>query len=197
MILRLVDGFADFKIVIGLPMSELDVQPNEDVAAPSNFSSRARFLWRQLPYAVALVLAVAGVAYTNISHQPLLGYWEFLAIAVGVVCVITKWPELDGKQARLRLLWTQAAHWAAVLIAMNSMLVSRVQQLMPPPATSFCRFTCQSQLATGQRTIAQNAWMASNVSALPVPTNVPRSVPTVGMTTDGSDSGDDIGPEVP
>ena len=133
---RLVDGFADFEIVIGLPMSELDVQPNEDAAAPSNYSSRARFLWRQLPYAVALVLAVAGVAYTNISHQPLLGYWEFLALAVGVVCVITKWPELDGKQARLRLIWTQTAHWVAVLIAMNIMLVSRVQQLMPTPATS-------------------------------------------------------------
>ena len=43
--------------------------------------------------------------------------------------------KLEGKQARLRLIWTQAAHWAAVLIAMNIMLISRVQQLMPTPAT--------------------------------------------------------------
>ena len=117
-------------------MSELDVQRKEGAAAPSNHSRTANFLWRQLPYAVALVLAIAGVAYTNISHQPLLGYWEFLAVAVGVVCIITKWSELDGKKPRLRLMWTQAAHWAAVLIAMNIMLVSRVQQLMPTPATS-------------------------------------------------------------
>jgi hypothetical protein len=117
-------------------MSELDVQREEGAAAPSNYSRTTSFLWRQLPYAVALVLAIAGVAYTNISHQPLLGYWEFLAVAVGAVCIITKWSELDGKKARLRLMWTQAAHWAAVLIAMNIMLVSRVQQLMPTPATS-------------------------------------------------------------
>ena len=120
---------------MGLPMSELDVR-HDDPTPPSSSSGRSRFLWRQLPYAVALLLAVGGVGYTNVSHQPLLGYWEFLAIAVGVVCVITKWSELEGKQTRLRLIWTQAVHWVAVLAAMNIMLVSRVQQLMPVPATS-------------------------------------------------------------
>jgi hypothetical protein len=116
-------------------MNELDVQRNEGTAAPSNYSSRTNFLWRQLPYAVALVLAIAGVGYTNISHQPLLDYWVLLAAAIGFVCIITKWPELEGKQARFRLIWTQVVHWAAVLIAMNIMLISRVQQLMPTPAT--------------------------------------------------------------
>jgi hypothetical protein len=116
-------------------MNELDVQRNEGTATPSNYSGRTNFLWRQLPYTVGLVLAIAGVAYTNISHQPLLDYWVLLAAAIGVVCIITKWPQLEGKQARFRLIWTQAAHWAAVLIAMNIMLISRVQQLMPTPAT--------------------------------------------------------------
>ena len=116
-------------------MNELDLQRNEGTVAPSRYSGRTNFLWRQLPYAVGLVLAIAGVAYTNISHQPLLGYWVFLAAAFGFVCIITKWPELEGKQARLRLIWTQAAHWAAVLVAMNIMLHSRVQQLLPTPAT--------------------------------------------------------------
>jgi hypothetical protein len=82
------------------------------------------------------VLAIAGVAYTNASHQPLIRYWEFLALAIGVVCVINKWPEIDGKQARWRLVWTQALHWVAVLVTMNIMLVSGVQQLLPTPATS-------------------------------------------------------------
>jgi hypothetical protein len=133
--IRLADRLPRLEIVIGLPMNELDVQRNEGTAGPSNYSGRTNFLWRQLPYAVGLVLAIAGVAYTNISHQPLLGYWVFLAVAIGFVCIITKWPELEGKQARLRLIWTQAAHWAAVIIAMNIMLISRVQQLMPTPAT--------------------------------------------------------------
>ena len=33
-------------------------------------------------------------------------------------------------------MWTQALHWVAVLVAMNIMLLSGVQQLLPTPATS-------------------------------------------------------------
>jgi hypothetical protein len=33
-------------------------------------------------------------------------------------------------------MWTQALHWVAVLVAMNIMLISSVQQLLPTPATS-------------------------------------------------------------
>jgi hypothetical protein len=101
----------------------------------------AHFLWQQLPYVVALVLAIAGVAYTNVSHQPLVGYWEFLALSIGVVCVVTKWPEAESKEAQLRLIWTQALHWVAVLVTMNIMLVSGVQQLLPTPATGLVLLT--------------------------------------------------------
>jgi len=101
----------------------------------------AQFLWQQLPYVVALVLAIAGVAYTNVSHQPLVGYWEFLALAICIVCVVTKWPETQGKEARLRLIWTQALHWVAVLVTMNIILVSGVQQLLPTPATGLVLLT--------------------------------------------------------
>lgn len=116
-------------------MNDVDAQTGSVEHRPSH-SKMAHFLWQQLPYAIALVLAIAGVAYTNVSHQPLIGYWEFLALAIGVVCVVTKWPELDGKQAKLRLIWTQALHWVAVLVTMNIMLMSGVQQLLPTPATS-------------------------------------------------------------
>ncbi|MDH2352560.1 hypothetical protein QCM80_18150 [Bradyrhizobium sp. SSUT112] len=90
---------------------------------------------------MALVLAIAGVAYTNVSHQPLVGYWEFLALAICIVCVVTKWPETQGKEARLRLIWTQALHWVAVLVTMNIILVSGVQQLLPTPATGLVLLT--------------------------------------------------------
>ncbi len=116
-------------------MNEIDAQRNEGTEPPQSQSGMAHFLWQQLPYVVALVLAIAGVAYTNVSHQPLVGYWEFLALAIGVVCVVTKWPETQGKEAQLRLIWTQALHWVAVLVTMNIILVSGVQQLLPTPAT--------------------------------------------------------------
>jgi hypothetical protein len=49
----------------------------------------ARFWLRELPYVGVLVLTIFGVAYTSVSHQPLIGYWQFLAVAVGLVCVTT------------------------------------------------------------------------------------------------------------
>jgi hypothetical protein len=120
-------------------MSETNPQQSEGVSTTG--SGRVGFPWHWLPFVVALVLAIAGVAYTNVSHQPLVGYWEFLALAIAVVCVVTRWPELDSKQAQFRLIWTQALHWVAVLVTMNIMLVSGVQQLLPTPATSLVLLT--------------------------------------------------------
>lgn len=122
-------------------MSEIGTERNGGMEPSPAHSAMTRFLWQQLPYIIALVLAVAGAAYTNASHQPLIGYWEFLALAIGVVCVINKWPELDGKEARWRLIWTRALHWVAVLVAMDIMLMSGVQQLLPTPATSLVLLT--------------------------------------------------------
>jgi hypothetical protein len=117
-------------------MSERDFHFDGAAASTTTTSGMTYFLWNQLPYVVALVFAIAGVAYTNASHQPLVGYWEFLALAIGVVCVISKWTEVDSKAARWQLVWTQALHWIAVLVTMNIMLVSGVQQLLPTPALS-------------------------------------------------------------
>jgi hypothetical protein len=123
-----------------MAMSDNDPRLNDDRPL-SIQSGTARFLWQQLPYFVALVLAIAGVAYTNISHQPLVGYWEFLTLAICVVCVITKWSGAGGREARFRLVWTQALHWAAVLVTMNIILVSTVQRVLPVPATSLVLLT--------------------------------------------------------
>jgi hypothetical protein len=104
-------------------------------------SRNADFLRRKLPYIVVLMLAVSGVAYTNVSHQPLVGYWEFLALATGVLCVVTEWANAENKQARFRLMWTQALHWVAILVTMNIVLLSGVQKMLPAPATSLVLLT--------------------------------------------------------
>jgi hypothetical protein len=122
-------------------MNESDTQQSERAEPPSTRQGMTHFLWQQVPYVVALVLAIVGVAYTNASRQPLVGYWEFLALAVGGVCVVTKWPDIEGKEAKLRLIWTQALHWIAVLVTMNIILLSGVQQLLPTPATSLVLLT--------------------------------------------------------
>jgi hypothetical protein len=115
-------------------MSEYDVSPDEGKDDRGFF--HRHFFRRQLPFLAILTLAIVGVAYTNFSHQPLVGYWEFLAVAMAVVCVVVEWSELDDRQARFRLIWTQALHWVAVLVTMNIMLLAGVQQLLPAQATS-------------------------------------------------------------
>jgi hypothetical protein len=116
-------------------MNEPNSPPCEIAKDHPDDSGGAGFLQKQLPYIAVLTLAISGVAYTNVSRQPLVGYWEFLALAMGVLCVVTEWAALDEKQARFRLIWTQALHWAAVLVTMNVMLLPGVQQLLPALAT--------------------------------------------------------------
>jgi hypothetical protein len=99
------------------------------------------FLRRKLPFVAVLTLAVVGVAYTNISQKPLVGYWEFLALATGVLCVFSEWENAEDRQARIRLMWTQALHWVAILVTMNILLLSAVQSMLPAPATSLVLLT--------------------------------------------------------
>src|SRR6476659_2396290 len=69
-------------------MSETQLTKNAD-----EMQLRSRYaglLQRKLPYIAVLTLAVSGVTYTNISHQPLVGYWEFLALATGVRPVLVQ-----------------------------------------------------------------------------------------------------------
>lgn len=115
-------------------MSDLDASPVQTASVDS--AGRGDFLRSQLPFLGILALAIIGVAYTNISHRPLVGYWEFLGIMTGLACVLTAWGEMDDRNARMRLIWTQVVHWAAVLVAMNILLLSGVQQLFPAMATS-------------------------------------------------------------
>jgi len=116
-----------------LPTQELELTKNGNDL--TGHSIKTAFLLRQFPYVLVLTLAIVGVAYTNVSHQPLVGYWEVLALAMGVVCIVTEWPKVHDRQARFRLMWMQALHWVAVLVTMNIMLLSGVQQLLPSPAT--------------------------------------------------------------
>ncbi len=119
-------------------MTEPELMHNSDDAARRPDAS---LLQRKLPYIVVLVLAVSGVAYSTISNQPLAGYWEFLALAAGVLCVMTQWSNVEGKDARIQLMWMQALHWAAILITMNIVLFSGVRQMLPGPATSLVLLT--------------------------------------------------------
>jgi hypothetical protein len=110
------------------PVAETELPP-----AREPFISTAT-LMRNLPYMVALALAIFGVAYSNFSGHTINGYWEFLAIAIGIACVITAWPNAPDRQSRFKLIWTQAAHWITILVAMNLLLLQGFQLVLPVQA---------------------------------------------------------------
>jgi hypothetical protein len=99
------------------------------------------FLLRELPYVAVLILTLFGVAYASFSRQSMVGYWEFLAPVIGLLCVVIAWPRAPDRAARLRLVWTQALHWLAFLVAMNLLLLSGVSIMLSADATGLTILT--------------------------------------------------------
>ncbi len=122
-------------------------QPGPNLAADVPPGPRPRhppyvsFWLRELPYVVVLILTLFGVAYASFSKQSMVGYWEFLAPVIGVLCVVVAWPHAPDKAARLRLVWTQALHWLAFLVAMNLLLLSGVASMLSADATGLMILT--------------------------------------------------------
>ena len=111
------------------PEPEVEIEP-----VPEPFISKAT-VFRNAPYIAALALAIFGVAYSSFAGHAINGYWEFLAVATGLVCVVTAWPNAPDRQARFKLIWMQVVHWVTILVAMNLVLLQGVQQVLPIQAT--------------------------------------------------------------
>jgi len=129
------------------------------------------FWLRELPYVVVLILTLFGVAYASFSRQSMVGYWEFLAPVIGVLCVVLAWPHTPDKAGRWRLVWTQAVHWLAFLVAMNLLLLSGVASLLSADAIGLTILTLLA-LGTFVAGVHIQAWqicILGMVMALGVP----------------------------
>src|SRR5262245_54217165 len=105
------------------------IDPNHLSSNTPSVGARV-FLMREWPYLAMLALAFIGVAYTSVAQRPITTYWLALAPFIGINCVAARWRDVEGREARLRLMWTQALHWGAVLAAMNLVFVADVGQMM-------------------------------------------------------------------
>jgi hypothetical protein len=105
--------------------------PPSTISEPSTWQFNLRSVLKsEWPYLLMLVLAVVGVAYTSISRAPMALYWVILAPLMGVICVAARWRDVHDRDGRLRLIWTQALHWTAVLVAMHLVFVADVARMM-------------------------------------------------------------------
>ena len=117
-----------------------DSQPGKPLPAPSPLRPRG-FLRTEWPYLLVLGLALFGIAYTSFSRTPMTIYWIVLAPLIGVICVATRWRSMSGRDERLRLIWTQALHWAAVLVAMHLVFVAVVARMMNADGSALAALT--------------------------------------------------------
>jgi hypothetical protein len=115
-------------------------QSNDPPAHAGRFSPRV-FLAAEWPYLLVLLLALFGVAYTSFAKTPITTYWVVLAPCIGIICVITRWADAASREQHVRLLWTQALHWAAVLVAMHLMFVADVSRMMNADASALAALT--------------------------------------------------------
>jgi len=77
-----------------------------------------RLLAAETPYLLMLIMALIGIAYTSFAGQAIILYWETLAPLYGVACILAGWRRVEGREAHIALIWTQALHWLAILATM-------------------------------------------------------------------------------
>src|ERR1700737_4108440 len=105
-------------------------------------SRKPRRLWvRELPFTAVLALTIMGVAYTSVSKQPIIVYWEILAPIIGVVCVTYGWHSANDKAGRVRLISTPLLHLLAFLVVIHLVLLPSVQKILTANATGIAIFT--------------------------------------------------------
>jgi hypothetical protein len=109
--------------------------PDKPAAPAMPVGPHSQFWLRELPYVAALALMLIGVAYTSFAKHPVIAYWELLAPVIAIICISAGWRRAPDKEARLRLVWTQAVHWVAFLIAMNLVLLPKVRGILKQDAT--------------------------------------------------------------
>ena len=117
-----------------------DPQPDHPAPDARRFNLRT-ILLSEWPYLLVLILALFGEAYTSFAKTPLTTYWIVLAPVIGVICVVTRWRDAESRDQRLRLIWTQALHWGAVLLAMRLMFVADVNRMMNADASALAALT--------------------------------------------------------
>jgi hypothetical protein len=75
------------------------------------------------------------VAWVGGAEQPNLLYWKILTPIFGLLCIVAGWSGSAATGGRTRLIWTQALHWAAFLIAMMLLFAPSVRGVVNDNAT--------------------------------------------------------------
>jgi hypothetical protein len=121
-------------------------------------------VYRELPYIAMLSFALLGVGYVSFSGQSMQDYWVLLAPLFGAICVVGGWHGAETRKDRIKLLWTQALHWSAVVVAMNIVYLPSVRSVANNNAAGLTLMTILA-LATFLAGVHAAAWQICVVGA--------------------------------
>jgi hypothetical protein len=126
-------------------------------AKPAGAGGVRRFagLIRETPYLLLILLTLIGVGWTSVSRTPTPTYWIVLTPVAALICIATGWRQRDANGERLRMVVSQALHWAAFLLAMILVTVSDVHGTLNFDATALMQLTL---LALGVFTAGLSLW---------------------------------------
>jgi hypothetical protein len=119
----------------------------------------------ELPYAIMLAGAFVGVALNNFSGGPSLLYWQLLAPAYAMVCILSGWEQDGPSPNRMRLVRTQAIHWLACFIAMRLLFLPQIRGVLNDNATGLALLIVLA-LSTFLAGLHANAWRIAIVGVL-------------------------------
>lgn len=88
-----------------------------------------------LPYILMLSMAVFGIGLVTFTGSPIGLYWEILTVVFCGLCIYVGWRNTTEKRDRIKLVWTQALHWAAFLAAMWLIYTPTMRALVDVNAT--------------------------------------------------------------
>lgn len=119
----------------------------------------------ELPYIVMLATAILGIGISTFTGELIPLYWEVSAPIYGMICVYTGWRHADNREERIKLVWTQAAHWLAVLLTMYVIYLPQVRDAMNTNAAGITLMAILA-LATVLAGIHAEAWQICAVGVI-------------------------------
>ncbi len=116
-------------------MSSTDTIPSGEAPQPQK-GFLVRFFRQEFYYILLIILALIGVAYTDLSPKGSIWYWQLLTLIYGAMSILVNWNQPTGQiGSRSRLIWTQVLHWGAFLLAMRLALLPVMQENLTSDVT--------------------------------------------------------------
>ena len=124
---------------------------------PAGAGGASRFagLIREAPYLLLIVLGLIGIGWTSVSRTPTTTYWIVLTPVAALISIAAGWRHCPSNADRLRMVASQALHWAAFLLAMILVTVSDVHGMLNFDAAALMLLTL---LALGVFTAGLSLW---------------------------------------